>query len=161
MEKKLLHVFPQLCTACRNCEMACSFVHAKDARPGLSRIKAFASPEGIPTQNSVVVCLQCEEAACVAACPAKALWRNPETGAIYLMEERCIRCHSCVAACPFGNLHLQPKSEVPVKCDLCKGDPMCAKFCPSKALQFGEVEPTIPMKPEIIPEEALTTKFSF
>ena len=157
---KRLFVTPTLCIGCRTCELACSFAHTdrETLMPGKSRISVFAFT---PEVHSPVVCLQCDTPACGNACPSGALTRNKETGAIDLLEDKCVMCHNCVAACPFGNLHLQPLSLVPVKCDLCKGDPMCAKFCPTKALQFGEVEPTIPMKPEIIPEEALTTKFSF
>lgn len=136
MEKKLLHVYPQLCTACRNCEMACSFVHAKGPQLGLPRIKILPGPEGSTRHHAIVVCLQCEEAACVAACPANALWRNPDTGAIYTVEERCIQCGSCIAACPFGNMHPSAIDGHPIKCDLCGGDPACVKFCPAGALVY-------------------------
>ncbi len=135
MEKKLLHVYPQRCTACRNCEIACSFAHPIDGKAGVARIKAFGDKEGRVGHNQIVVCMQCEDAACVSACPANALWRNPDTGAIYLLEERCIRCHSCVAACPFGNMRPQA-DEFPSKCDVCGGDPACVKFCPANALEY-------------------------
>jgi Fe-S-cluster-containing hydrogenase component 2 len=136
MSNKLLHVSPQRCTACRNCEMACAFVHSTQGVPGLSRIQTRSGPNAAPPGNSVVVCLQCDDAACVAACPAHALFRDMKTGAIYVVEERCIRCYSCVAACPFGNMRKPSDTAFPVKCDLCGGDPACAKFCPTKALVF-------------------------
>jgi len=47
-----------------------------------------------------------------------------------------IGCGSCVQACPFGNMKWDFVSSRPVKCDLCGGDPMCAKFCPEKALVY-------------------------
>ena len=157
---KRLFISPNLCIGCRTCELACSFAHTdkKTLMPGKSRISIFAfSPE----INVQAVCLQCNTPACSNACPSGALSRNEQTGAIELNEDKCVMCHSCVAACPFGNIHLSSKSPVPIKCDLCGGDPMCAKFCPTHALSFADDQPEINEKKSIIPEEALTTKFSF
>ena len=136
MENKLMHVYPALCSACRNCELACSFSHPVKNKPTPSRIMAFLDDEKREGKNEVIICLQCDSAACVSACPAKALWRNPDTGAIYHVADRCIRCASCVAACPFGNMHWDGLASCPVKCDLCGGDPLCVKFCPTKAIQY-------------------------
>jgi len=35
-------VTPNLCTGCRTCELACSFTHAIDGKPGRSRIYPLA-----------------------------------------------------------------------------------------------------------------------
>ena len=80
-----------------------------------------------------VVCLQCEDAACVKSCLVDALRRNPETGAIDLNDEKCVKCMACVAACPFGCALLDDTHNTVIKCDLCGGDPVCAHFCPTKA----------------------------
>jgi len=89
---------------------------------------------GVPKpRNSVVVCMQCGDAACVSGCPTKAITRDA-TGALSIDHKKCIKCTSCVAACPFGNIHWDEISVEPVKCDLCNGDPACAKFCPTGAL---------------------------
>jgi Fe-S-cluster-containing hydrogenase component 2 len=132
----LLRVAVERCNGCGNCEMACAFVHASDGTPGRSRVHVIreATPEarhGLP-----ILCLQCGDAACVAACPAGALTRNEATDAIELHEERCIRCRSCVGACPFGNMAWEARHHAPAKCDLCGGDPWCAKFCPTGTLTF-------------------------
>jgi len=136
MESKLLHVFPEKCTACRNCEQACAFAHLHEGRPTRSRIRADADSQQREGKNVLVVCYQCDAAACVAACPAKALWRDLRTGAVYHLEDRCIRCGSCVAACPFGNMRWEPLRQYPSKCDLCNGDPVCVRFCPTGAILY-------------------------
>jgi carbon-monoxide dehydrogenase iron sulfur subunit len=136
MENKLLHIYPSRCTACRNCEIACSFYHASRGKPTPSRIAAFLDEHKREGRNNVVICMQCDSAACVSACPAGALWRDAGTGAVVHVAERCVRCASCVAACPFGNMHWDALSDYPVKCDLCGGDPLCAKFCPTGALIY-------------------------
>jgi Fe-S-cluster-containing hydrogenase component 2 len=49
---------------------------------------------------------------------------------------------SCVAGCPFGNMLSDPDIQGYVfKCDLCYGDPICARFCPTGALVYREMEP--------------------
>ena len=133
---KLLHIYPQKCIGCRTCEMTCAFSHPVEGQPGTSRIRIASDPQGRPGFSKMTICLQCEDAGCVAACPANALWRDPATGAIYHKTDRCIGCQSCVLACPFGNMHWEEATNHPVKCDLCGGDPKCAKFCPSGALVF-------------------------
>ena len=131
-------VKPELCTGCRTCELACSFTHAVNGKPGLSRI--YPIDGGFKDLWVPVTCLQCEEAACAKSCLVNAITRNPETGALELDEQRCIRCMACVAACPFGCSLLDSANNLVVKCDLCGGDPACAHFCPTKALEFREVD---------------------
>ena len=72
---------------------------------------------------------------CVRACPNNAIQRNPETGAMETVEDRCIRCHMCALACPFGATLVGPEKEV-LRCDLCGGDPECVKRCETRAIQF-------------------------
>ncbi len=83
-----------------------------------------------------LTCLQCVEAACISVCPAEALVRNEETGAVDINEARCIGCRRCEAACPFGHMHFDGGRLIPIKCDLCGGAPACAAFCPHSALEI-------------------------
>jgi anaerobic carbon-monoxide dehydrogenase iron sulfur subunit len=129
-----LHVTPERCIGCRTCELACAFAHPPE-EGGIGRSRVAVHDTG----NKVyvpVLCLQCEEAACLRACPVKALSRNETTGAVEVDEARCVRCLSCVSACPFGNMYAADESRGVFKCDLCKGSPKCARFCPSKALEY-------------------------
>ena len=129
---------PHLCTGCRTCELACSFTHNVDGKPSKTRIRPIDG--GFKDLWVPVVCLQCDDAACVKSCLVDALRRNPETGAIELNQEVCVKCMACVAACPFGCAILDTQHDRVVKCDLCGGDPACAHFCPTKALQWIPVE---------------------
>lgn len=130
---RMLLVTPSRCTGCRTCELACSFAHGGPGRLAIARVKVYdLSPE----RHVPMLCLQCSEAACVRVCPTGALTRNEATGAVELDKERCVRCRLCVVACPFGNLHVDPGGGEVVKCDLCGGDPACARFCPAHALEF-------------------------
>ncbi|MBI2945458.1 MAG: 4Fe-4S dicluster domain-containing protein [Candidatus Wallbacteria bacterium] len=141
-----LHVSPKLCSGCRSCEMACSYAHAEvearvagglgGLRPGLPRVRVAATGTGafVP-----ILCFQCDEARCVGSCKYGALERSPRTGAIEVDEGRCTLCGVCAAACPFGNMERELSRRAMVKCDLCKGEPACAKFCPTGALRGASV----------------------
>lgn len=48
-------------------------------------------------------CRHCENAPCIQVCPAKALDKD-ESGFINRAVNLCIRCKSCITACPFGTL---------------------------------------------------------
>ena len=136
--KRRLEITPSLCIGCKTCELSCSFFHAKDKNNlAKSRIVVIKTSE---TSYFPYTCLQCVEPGCVKACLVDALKRNDKTGAIDHDEEKCISCMACVTACPFGNIIVDTLARSVVKCDLCGGDPMCAKFCPSKALRFGEAK---------------------
>jgi len=136
MSSKRLYVTPDRCTACRTCELACSFRHSQaPVLPSASRITAHvivADEDNVP-----LVCLQCDQAACKWACPTKALVRDEDTGAIRVIDSRCIGCRQCVAACPFGQMRFDDTRLKSFKCDLCEGDnPSCAAFCPTQALEW-------------------------
>ena len=137
MERRF-NVTPELCTGCRTCELACSFTHSVNGKPGTSRIYPIAG--GFPEMWVPVVCLQCEDAACIKSCLVDAIVRNPITGSMDLDENRCVRCMACVAACPFGCSLPDSQHDLVVKCDLCGGDPVCAHFCPTKALNYEFIE---------------------
>lgn len=136
--KSRLIITPVRCTGCRTCELACSFVHIKDGKVGRSRI--FPLPGGFPDLHIPVNCLQCEDPACVKACLVDAIRFNENTGAYEINQEVCVHCMACVAACPFGCVLPDTQQNMVVKCDLCGGDPVCAHFCPTKALAYERID---------------------
>ncbi len=84
-----------------------------------------------------MMCLQCDDAACMKVCPMGAISKS-DTGAMMVNEARCIKCKMCVTACPFGNTAYDAVEMKIIKCDLCGGEPECARFCPSGAITFRE-----------------------
>ena len=132
MEKTYI-VIPKNCTGCRTCELSCSMTKGKNGSLGQSRIRIYPTGNGKSMQ---MTCFQCVDAACVKVCPTKALVRNKVTSAVEVTKDLCIGCSLCEAACPFGHIVFDRDAGVPLKCDLCGGDPVCAKFCPEKALEM-------------------------
>jgi Fe-S-cluster-containing hydrogenase component 2 len=48
-------------------------------------------------------CRKCEDAPCIAVCPAEALDKDSE-GLVTRYTNLCISCKSCVTICPFGTM---------------------------------------------------------
>lgn len=136
--QKTLIITPGRCIGCRTCELACSFKHAPE-KGGLGKsrigIRSIGQESYMP-----LTCMQCANPACMTVCPVHALWRNEETGAIEVKRDRCIGCALCTIVCPFGHIVMGGINEElnkSVKCDLCGGEPACAAFCPSRALEYA------------------------
>lgn len=133
---KMLMIYPDRCTGCRNCELACSFFHDGEFRLSASRIRVHNwELEGISVPTT---CVQCEDAPCVLVCPTQSMRREPERDRVGWDEERCIGCRMCTLACPFGAVIYETSRSRILKCDLCDGSPECVAFCPTGALEFLE-----------------------
>ncbi|MDK2881293.1 MAG: hypothetical protein PWQ99_1068, partial [Clostridia bacterium] len=133
---KVLMLNPEKCISCRTCELACSFKHDREFRPSAARVNVVQfEKEGISVP---MMCLQCDTAACERVCPTGALKRNKATGALEVDDNKCIRCKMCIQACPFGNASYDSVKNRVLRCDLCGGDPQCARFCPGGAITYVE-----------------------
>lgn len=125
------------CIACLSCERACQFHQTgqdSDSSPNI-----FVHVDMERRQIHTGTCLQCETALCMEVCPTNAITRDPQTSAVIVDKENCLGCGICVAACPFGYMHLDDSNSKASKCDLCGGDPKCVQMCMAKALHFGSI----------------------
>ena len=132
----VLSIEASKCTGCRLCEVACSLVKEGAVNPVWGRIQAVNIPE-IPF-HSVVTCLQCGRPYCAEVCPTAALVKDPGDGVVRLIEERCVGCMLCVAACPYGGIFFSQERGRPLKCDHCGGDPQCVKVCSPGCLSYQD-----------------------
>jgi len=102
------------------------------ARPMLKR--AF-----LPT-----LCMQCEDAPCLKACPNDAIERGID-GIVRIVEANCDRSRDCIKACPYGALHIDPVAQIADKCDFCSHrldagmEPACVESCPADVFHFGDL----------------------
>ncbi len=101
----------------------------------------------IPLFNLSLACNHCGLPACLKSCPARAITKDPETGAVTVDQERCLGCKYCTWACPYDAPRYNPSKKVIEKCDFCidrlKKDeaPACVCSCPTNALRLGDFDP--------------------
>ena len=148
MSKKLA-VIPEQCSGCRVCELICAIKHFEVNNPKKSAIQVLITyPQ--PVMRMPIVCSQCKVPVCARVCPTNALRRID--GVVQLDKKECVSCYKCVEACPFGAIYVHEDCELPIKCDMCSGDPECVKKCPKGALRLipeatlGESEGHLPVR---------------
>ncbi len=145
---KFIWVDIERCVSCKTCEIVCAVNRSSLSRrlpealyeavaplPRV-RVEPIGTEKGFPLQ-----CRHCEDAPCLDACPAGALFRDPE-GLVLVHDERCIGCWMCIMVCPFGAPQPFREFRKVVKCDRCKGmdAPVCVESCPTHALILADSE---------------------
>mgnify|MGYP000582625473 FL=1 len=158
-----------------------------DKPVGISgHVEHYYAPDQVPEDNAFyfpVQCQQCEDPACVKACPVRATFRDPN-GIIVIDYNWCIGCRMCQLACPYWARHfnwgepvlpseeMNPKTHylgnrprmrgVMEKCIFClqrvrEGRyPACVEACPVGARKFGNL-----LDPESEVRKVLATKKVF
>ena len=141
--KVLLHD-PTVCAGCGTCAMMCSLYHEGDVGPALSRSEIVRDP--FSYDFTFNVCQQCNSPACYFACPLQDRARLIDglTGIVYVDEDECIGCGSCIAACRFDppRTTMHPEKSVALNCDRCMErdeGPICVEYCTMNALTCSDV----------------------
>ena len=127
---KSIVTYEEKCTGCRLCMLACSFKKEKEYNLIKSRITLLQ----VDGSNIPTTCRHCKNAPCIKACPVDAIKRDGDI--VKIDNDTCIVCRVCIEACPFGSISVNPDKESMIKCDLCGGDPECAKYCAYQAIEY-------------------------
>jgi len=94
---------------------------------------------------AVLRCNHCDDAPCVEICPTVALFRRPD-GIVDFDGDRCIGCKSCMQACPYDALYINPDTNTAAKCNFCAHrvetglKPACEVVCPTQAIISGDLD---------------------
>jgi Fe-S-cluster-containing hydrogenase component 2 len=117
--------------------MACSLTKEGVVNPSRARLNVVHR-ESTSCQTPVV-CRQCEKPACGSVCPVEAISKEKAGSRVSIDYELCIGCKLCLTACPFGGIGFDQVRDMVIKCDLCNGEPACARFCPTSAIQYVDI----------------------
>jgi len=135
------------CTGCKSCEAACKQEHRLGPGEYRNKVVWLGGDSAEPGLSFLTLaCQHCERPACLRACPVnpKAIEKDPATGIVRVIEDRCTGCGECVIACPYSAMGYDSSGHHAVKCDLCverraegEATTACASVCPTKAIRFG------------------------
>src|SRR6266700_3262546 len=134
------------CIGCHACTVACKAEH--DVPIGVYRtwVKYIEKGEFPHSRRYFLVnrCNHFDDALFVAICPTKALYKLGDV--IFVFDSSpCIGCMSCMQACPYDALYLDPYSQTAAKCNYCAHrteaglEPACVVVCPERAIVAGDM----------------------
>jgi len=127
---KYLYVYPEKCTGCRECAVACSLNLFGECNPKKAAITVIR--DEFRRYEYPIVCYQCEDPVCLKYCHQNAY--EIVDGVVIRDPDRCIGCRMCAVLCPY-NAITAIEGEI-IKCDLCGGDPKCVKYCSTGAIEY-------------------------
>jgi Fe-S-cluster-containing dehydrogenase component/formate-dependent nitrite reductase membrane component NrfD len=135
------------CIGCHACTVACK--EENQVPLGVNRTWVKYIEKGVFPDTrryfTVMRCNHCDNAPCVTICPTVALYRRPD-GIVDFDGERCIGCKSCMQACPYDALYIDPETNTAAKCHYCAHrvesglEPACVVVCPVQAIVPGDLD---------------------
>jgi Fe-S-cluster-containing dehydrogenase component/formate-dependent nitrite reductase membrane component NrfD len=135
------------CIGCHACTVACK--EENQVPLGAFRTWVKYVEKGVFPHTrryfSVLRCNHCDDAPCVTICPTVALYRRPD-GVVDFDGARCIGCKSCMQACPYDALYIDPSTNTAAKCNYCAHrlavglEPACVIVCPEQAIIAGDLD---------------------
>ena len=155
------------CTGCMTCVIACKQENLTRPAVWWNKILELESEALDRIIYLRHACMHCENPPCLHSCPNEAIYQRPD-GIVLIDHEACDGCQTCVSACPYGAIDINPDADyfagrkLPFeqaqeshrrqppdkasKCTLCVHrieagqEPVCVSGCPSKAMIFGNRE---------------------
>ncbi|MCE1199027.1 MAG: 4Fe-4S dicluster domain-containing protein [Marinilabiliales bacterium] len=146
------------CKNARKCVEKCRQAHHLPTHHELLKVYLMQEAEEGTPYWMPKPCFQCDDPACVEACPHGASFKTDQ-GIVKIDYDKCKGCKLCQKACPFSSRHMlnlpfngdsnhpehpiAEKTARMIKCDFCmdsvvKGNlPECVMACPSGVIYFG------------------------
>lgn len=133
------------CIGCHSCSVACKTENGVALGGFRTRVRYTERPDAQTLAFVPMLCMHCQDAPCLDACPTGALFRHQD-GRVDVDHDACCGNKACIAACPYGAIYTDPTTGQADKCDLCSHrtevgkDPACVDACPVDALRFGDLD---------------------
>jgi Fe-S-cluster-containing dehydrogenase component/formate-dependent nitrite reductase membrane component NrfD len=154
------------CIGCHACTVACKEENRVPLGTFRTWVKYIERGKFPDTRRyfSVLRCNHCDSAPCVAICPTVALYRRAD-GIVDFDGARCIGCKSCMQACPYDALYIDPDTHTAAKCHYCAHRvevglaPACVVVCPEQAIVAGDLDdPSTPIARLVATEQVQVRK---
>ncbi|MEM8885952.1 MAG: 4Fe-4S dicluster domain-containing protein [Planctomycetota bacterium] len=135
------------CIGCHACTVGCKAendVPLGSFRTWVKWIETGQYPE-TERHAAILRCNHCTDAPCVTICPTIALHKRDD-GIVDLDADRCIGCASCMQACPYDAIHIDPREGTAAKCHFCAHRlevglaPSCVSVCPEQAIKVVDLD---------------------
>ncbi len=135
------------CIGCHACTVACKEEHNIAVGVNRTWVKYIEKGYYPDTRRhfAVLRCNHCDDAPCIEICPTRALFRRAD-GIVDFDHERCIGCKSCMQACPYDALYIDPDRNTAAKCNFDASrvergyKPACEVVCPTQAILSGDLD---------------------
>ncbi len=155
----------RMCIGCHACTVACKSEF--DVPLGVNRTHVKYIEKGEFPHNtrefSVHRCNHCADAPCVEICPTTALHTRAD-GIVDFDNDRCIGCKSCMQACPYDALYIDPETNTAAKCNYCAHridggyEPACVIVCPVEAIISGDLDDSNSKIAQLVANEDTMTR---
>jgi len=153
------------CIGCHACTVACKEENRVPLGAFRTWVKYIERGSFPHTRRyfSVLRCNHCDAAPCVTICPTVALYRRAD-GIVDFDGERCIGCKSCMQACPYDALYIDPDTGTAAKCNYCAHrvevglEPACVIVCPEQAIIAGDLDDPTSQIATIVAREAVQVR---
>ncbi len=153
------------CIGCHACTVACKSEH--DVPVGVNRTWVKYVETGVfPNVSrhfSVMRCNHCDNPPCMAICPTNALHRAGN-GVVDFNDRHCIGCKSCMNACPYDAIHINPATNTANKCNFCNHrleegrEPACVIVCPTQAIRVADLDDPVNAATKIIARDGVAVR---
>ncbi len=153
------------CIGCHACTTACKSEHNVPVGVNRTWVKQVEKGEFPDTRRlfSVMRCNHCTDAPCVEICPTEALYYRDD-GIVDFDNDRCIACKSCMQACPYDALYIDPETHTAAKCNYCAHrvdiglEPACVNVCPEHAIISGDMDDPNSEISELLARQQVTVR---
>jgi Fe-S-cluster-containing dehydrogenase component/formate-dependent nitrite reductase membrane component NrfD len=134
------------CIGCHACTTACKSENQVPLgvnRTWVKYVETGAYPD-VRRRFQVTRCNHCANPPCVRICPVTAMYQR-EDGIVEFDPSICIGCKSCMQACPYDSIYLDPETNTAAKCTFCAHridvglEPACVIVCPEHAILAGDM----------------------
>jgi Fe-S-cluster-containing dehydrogenase component/formate-dependent nitrite reductase membrane component NrfD len=135
------------CIGCHACTVACKSENRVPLGVNRTWVKYVEKGRFPNTRRyfQAMRCNHCGNAPCVTVCPVGAVFMRRD-GIVDFDPGRCIGCKTCMQACPYDAIYVDPESRTAAKCNFCAHridnglEPACVTVCPERAIVVGDLD---------------------